>query len=529
MISKRLPASAPFPQPLDRVALSLIAILFACIAALLLLGDRTAPHIRSFTWQDKQISAEDTAFILTFNRPMDHPSVENNLKIEPALPGKISWAGRRMAYTLETPPPYGTEFTLTLQGARDRFTDEEDGLTLQPFSANFSSRDRAFVYIGVEGIQQGRLVLQNLTQDQEIILTPDNLVVMDFKPYPDGDRIVFSASDRPTGNQVAIDPKLYTVTTGLHYDHPLDLLDPRSAAPRSAKEEAGVVTQILDNQDYQNLQFDLSPDGQTIVIQRISRANPADYGLWIVHDDKVEPLGGDPGGDFVITPDSQYLAVLQGEGTAIRALFPEENPEVTSADDSQQPLDFLPEFGRVLSFSKNGTDAAMVEFNPDYTESLFLVTSQGTQQELLQTTDGGSVLDAQFDPAGKMLYALVTTGLRVNAPTDEAAIVPGQLYVEQPYLIAVELERKQIVELVKFPIQQDLQMSLSADGLGILFDQIVPDDSNASSSPLRSQDGRAIATSRLWFFPIEKNSENLPVSSSPEALGLAGIHPRWLP
>ncbi|HEY9836416.1 MAG TPA: Ig-like domain-containing protein, partial [Vampirovibrionales bacterium] len=88
-----------FSQPLDRAAIALIAVLTVAIALLLFGGDSTAPRVREFSWQNKQVSAKDRAFIMTFSRPMDRQSVEDNLKIDPPVPGKISWAGRRMAYT----------------------------------------------------------------------------------------------------------------------------------------------------------------------------------------------------------------------------------------------------------------------------------------------------------------------------------------------------------------------------------------------------------------------------------------------
>ena len=73
-------------------------------------GDRHVPKIRDFSWQNKVVWARDTAFIITFSRPMDRASVESNLRIEPALPGKISWSGRRLVYTLIAAslylPPY---------------------------------------------------------------------------------------------------------------------------------------------------------------------------------------------------------------------------------------------------------------------------------------------------------------------------------------------------------------------------------------------------------------------------------------
>src|SRR6476646_465548 len=185
----------PFPQPLDRVAIALMVGLAVLIGLLLWNGDRSAPRVREFNWQNKQIGAEDTAFILTFSRPMEHASVEANLKLEPSLLGKISWAGRRMAYTLTTPAPYGTKYQVQLQDAQDRFTAEgKNRAVIQPFLGQFRTRDRAFAYIGVEGEEEGRLILYNLTQQQKRVLTSKNLVVMDFQTYPEGDRILFSAA-----------------------------------------------------------------------------------------------------------------------------------------------------------------------------------------------------------------------------------------------------------------------------------------------------------------------------------------------
>ncbi|WP_445240692.1 hypothetical protein [Microcoleus vaginatus] len=64
-------ANLPFKQPIDRTAIFLMLVLSVLIGLLLLSGDRTAPRVREFTWENKQIGAEDTGFILTFFRPMN--------------------------------------------------------------------------------------------------------------------------------------------------------------------------------------------------------------------------------------------------------------------------------------------------------------------------------------------------------------------------------------------------------------------------------------------------------------------------
>lgn len=501
--------SRRFFQQLDRTAIVLMLILSVLIGGLLLKGDRTAAKVRSFSWQNRQVGAEDTAFILAFSRPMDQASVEQNLQIDPPLLGKVSWAGRRMAYTLENPAPYGKTFTLKLDKARDRFSQSDDQRTqMLPFTGQFRTRDRAFVYLGVAGQEAGRLVLANLTQQQQQILTPENLVVMDFKPYPEGNRILFSATERTAQTKGVLDQQLYTVTTGLEGKAAAVSLFGAKAEIAKPTSPAGEVELVLDSKEYQNLKFDLSPDGQTIAVQRVKRNDPGDYGLWILKAGAApEKVNADPGGNFLIAPDSQSLAMSQGQGMAILPLATE-----------AQTLDFLPKYGVILSFAKDGSAAAMVKFNVDPnnpTRSLFIVTNQGTEEEVLKTD--GSILDAAFDPAKQNLYCLYTKRL------------PGDIYEEEPYITAINLTNSQRIDLLQLPVQRDIQISLAPDGLGILFDQVVSDDKANAQGAIRSKEGKAITSSKLWFLPLLQDDRGIPTPADPQPLELTGLRPRWLP
>ncbi|MEO1144534.1 MAG: hypothetical protein AAFY26_02905 [Cyanobacteria bacterium J06638_22] len=496
-------------QPIDRVALILAAILAVLMVGLALSGDHTAPRIRDFSWQERQVGAEDRAFLLTFSRPMNRESVERNLQIEPPLPGKFSWAGRRMAYTLDAPAPYGTAFSMRLRGARDRFSQPGDSRDMPLYEASFESRDRAFVYLGVEGEQAGRLILNNLTRENESVLTPDNLVVMAYEPYPEGDRILFSAIDRDAEDGVSIDQRLYSVSTGIHITAPASAPGEEQSDRRNVEpQDVGVVELILDNQDYQNFKFDLSPNGERLVVQRASRQDPADAGLWVVEAGQ-DPyrIDTEPGGDFLVAPDSTSVAMAQGQGMAILPL-----------ESGGDPLDFLARFGMVLSFTQDGSAATMVQFAPDPetpTEALYLVTNQGTEQELLRTD--GAILDAMFDPRSTLVYCLFTE------------LLPGDDYVEQPMLSAINVETETRIDLLKLPAQRDIQMSLAPDGLGLLFDQTITSDSPTDSGPVTGLDGRAIADSRLWFFPLVLGDDGNPLPVDPEELPLSGLRPQWLP
>ncbi len=484
-------------QPLDRLAQALMIVLAVVIGGMVLLGGPAASKVRSFTWKDRQVGADEMSFLLNFSRPMDHGSVEQNLIIEPPLPGRFSWAGRRMAYTLNFPAPYGNEFTLSLPQASDRFSGADAKFV--PFEARFESRERTFAYIGIDGDEQGRLMLYNLSTQSSTALTPEDWTVLDFKPYTQGDRILFAAADSQLGEQQ--DQQLYTVTTGLG----------NRPAP------SGQIETILDSDGYQNLKFDLSADGQIIVVQRVNRSNPGDFGPWVITQGEApRRLETEPGGDFIIAPDSQSLLLQQGEGTAIIALSDAEN------EQSGDTLDFLPQYGLVMDVAGNGSAAAMVSFNQDdpekrYTQTLFWVSNQGDEKPLLNVT--GAILDAQFDPTNELLFCLTSQ------------LLEGDTYQVQPSISSVNLKTDSMEELWTLPPQPSVHMSLAPDGLALLFDETVP-SANADSSAV-VDNGVAIATSKLWLLPLYQTSEarlnKQPQSIEPQAFPFTGINPVWIP
>ncbi|MBP5975552.1 Ig-like domain-containing protein [Brasilonema sp. CT11] len=495
-----------FFQPLDRIAIGLILILSLLIGLLMLQGDGVKPSVRHFSWQNQQIAADDTSFTLTFSRPMDSKSVEDNIKIDPPLAGKVSWAGRRMVYTLMTPAPYGTTYKVQLQGAIDKFSQKEGNKNrqIQPFTGSFHTRDRIILYIGADQQDKGRLVLYNLSQERKMVLTPKDLVVMDFKPFPNGEKILFSA--RKVGSQDLLSTELYTVTTGI------------SAKSEKPAQALGKVDLLLDNKEFQNLKFDLSPDGKTLVVQRGKKDEPGDFGLWFMSvnnessQEKLNPkrLKSQPGGDFLITADSQEVAIAQGQGIGLLPL----------QADASKPREFFPEFGLVEAFSPDGLQAAMVKFNPDSTRELFLLRNQGVQKPVLRTT--GSILSCQFDTASPTLYCLLTQ------------LLQGELYQEQPYLVAIDLKSMQQKPLLVLPPnQRNVQMSLAPDGLGLLVDQVVPQTTPTDSSQanmLTTDEGQPISTASLWLMPLLPISDPSAANEiKPQQLPLVGFHPRWLP
>ncbi|AVQ71149.1 hypothetical protein B5D77_07325 [Microcystis sp. MC19] len=485
-------------QPIDKLAITLIVSLTLVIGGLIWLGNscgnqcllQTGPRVKEFSWENREIGAEDQAFIITFDRPMDHASVEKNLVIDPALPGKFSWAGRRLAYTLTSPIPYGEKYHLQIEGAREQFpSGNRLGQTLAIFEREFKSRDRAFAYIGTNGEEQGRLIFYNLTEEKKTLLTPANLTVMAFEFYPDGKKILFSAVAKNQGIEGIRELQLYQVDS--------------SQSPAK-------IELVLDNKDYQNNHFDLAKDGKTIVVQRIERRNPINFDLWAVKSEEKPQQLNIQGGEFLIAPDSKTLAVTQGEGIALLPLKTE-----------TKPLDFLPKFGRILNFSADGTAAAMVNFNTDnakmrYIRSLFYVNNQGLQKRLLNLQ--GSIIDCQFNATGSDLYCLLTE-----------LVTNSQEYKEKPYFAKIDVKTGQVTPLLELADYRDIHISLSPDSLAIIFDQLLTSYDTNTTNPLTTDSGETIIGGRLWML-IPPLQDGVKASKSDLIeLPLAGIRPQWMP
>jgi hypothetical protein len=487
-----------FSQPIDRYAIGVIVVLSVMIAVLLWAGDRTAPQVRDFSWQGQKIDATNISFALTFNRPMDRDSVEKNLKFEPPLAGKISWSSRRMSYTPLAPAIYGKSYTVKLEDAYDRFSSEiSKKKPVAPFVGSFSTPNPYLAYIGLQAEEQGRLIIYDPQKKERKILTPAELKVLDFRIYPDRQKILFGAIN--ASDQSLIDQKLYTVTTGI------DAEDKLTKVPQ--------LQTILGNEDFQNFKFDLSSDGRNILVQRLSRQQIGLYGLWLIQGNQSpKPLENQPGGDFMFTPDSSAVAIAQGEGVAILPL-----------ESQAAPLDFLPRFGTVLSFGRSGIKAATIKFNKDYTRSLYLVNNQGLQKEL--TKINGSILGAQFDPQEQTLYCLLT---------DVEQDMAKNIFLEKPYLAAINLESAQLQRLLELPPQREIQFKVAPDGQSILLNSAIPnaEPSASSSTPDDSAQGSRTLRSpqvstQLIVLPIKNDQSNfLP---QPEVLPIFGTSPRWFP
>ena len=474
----------------DRLVLGTILALIAAISSILIQGNQVPTRGENFSWQGRKIGVRDNYFTLSFNRPIDRSDIETGLVIDPPLPGKISWSGDRLTYTLTELPIYGKKYQVKLPIAQG-----------EDFIGEFYSHDRAFAYIGVNQEERGRLIVcniiqgaNNVTELKKTILTPGDLVVTDFQIYPRGDRILFSAFDRSDLGRDTPKQQLYTITTGLNHDeHGQNL-------------PSGRIERFLDAKTYQNLRFNLSDNGKTLIVQRINHGNPGDASLWVISDDGQSRPLGIQGDNFLLSPDGKKAVVSQTGGVAVIPLdFQGGKPQ------------FLPTYEKILAFSRDGRQKLMVKSEPDNQRSLFMLNDQGESRLLLRTVN--PIISCEFEPRQeKTLYCL---------KSDLVMGSDGKVK-EEPFLGIIELKTGKMMPLLALPNYRDVHMSMSPDGVALLFDQLATTPFGVRND-LVTGEGSSIADGRLWLLPLpDQFSPNSIPKILPQELN-AGFKPRWLP
>ncbi len=495
---------------LDRAALTLMGILMALTVILLAIGDRSAPYVREFSWANRPVGAEDNSFALRFSRSMDRPNVEAKIQVKPdpsnsqsvfqpisqVLPGKISWSGKKMLYTLNTPVPYGNSYELRVQDVTAASNDGKPiGKEITPFVQVFSTREKMFGYIGTEGADRGRLMIQRIPPTLEnknleklptpVAITPPEYLVKDFRFTPGGEGVFFTALLAINGNELLSRQKIYRT--------PIQNPEPKL---------------VLDSNEYQNIRFELSNDGKILVVHRVGVKNPSDFGIWVIDAQQGTTLQRiSQGGKFKITPDSASIAVSEGQGVALKPLVP--------GTDSTE---FMAKYGQLLSFSANGVAAALEKYNDDSSRDLFLVTNQGVEKKLLNVK--GEIQAAQFAADARTLYA-ITAEFPQGLSENEDLADTGK-YSAQPYLVSIDLTTFKSKSLAKLPQQQDTALSLAPDGRSLLLDQVVT-GGTTNQKVLTATDGQPIERGMIWRLNLSQPK------AKPELLPIAGYNPRWAP
>ena len=173
---------------IDRIFLTTFSVLILLIGVVILRGDRTFLEVKSFNLEGKTVSPRNVQLLFEFNREVDKDSVEKGLKIEPEIPGRLSFIGKKMAFTPSNQLAYSQEYTVTLANILD--TTGKPMPRTRRF--HFTTQNEQILYRGTSGDEAYRIVLYDMKTGSKKIVSPLDIYVLDFAPLHHAEKIIFS-------------------------------------------------------------------------------------------------------------------------------------------------------------------------------------------------------------------------------------------------------------------------------------------------------------------------------------------------
>lgn len=411
-------------------------ILFSCltlvISFMLIRGDQSYPRVVDTNLKNEILPLTTNQIVLTFNRNMDHTSVESNFSISPKMEGKFSWIGKKMAFSFKDSLSTNQKINIELKGAQD-----ELGNPMQSYKKSYQTQSQTLYFIGTDEGQKDRVVGFDLDQKKSSVLSPENLIVKDFRVHPNQDLIYLlgykKGADESRNN-------LYELDT-----------------------ENGNLKVLVDGQREYIFAFELSPDGKILLVRKGS-VNPYDQSslvdagsLWtydISHQKWKAFWNKDLyGSEFYFSPDSNYLVgrMITGDITIL---------PVTEDPDK---VVYLENYAGNYNLSPDGRQLVFVDFpDPFSPNDLLLRNNDGTTQTLVEK--GGQIQFPIFNKNGDRIYFLMS---KVTDDFEET----GLLSISPFHLYTYDLEEKKLIQLTDEEQYFEGFFHLSSDGKWVAFER----------------------------------------------------------
>ena len=137
----------------------ILFITLVCISVTIVRGNQVIPQVTFFNAEEQEIHPSSKQLYFTFNREMQKKTVESSFIIDPYIPGKFSWVGKKMVYTFTKNLKYGKKYDIYIEEGTDVYNKHSDDIL---FTSRFYTSPRTLYYIGVTGDEKDRLISYNI-------------------------------------------------------------------------------------------------------------------------------------------------------------------------------------------------------------------------------------------------------------------------------------------------------------------------------------------------------------------------------
>jgi Tol biopolymer transport system component len=364
------------PLPLFAVLGVLLGLLLAAfIAAPRVVKLQPAPG-------SQQVSS-GSRLSIQFNQPMDRLSVESRLKIDPNVPGQISWQGNTLIFVPGQPWPEGAVIKVRLEPwpRSVRFLP-----LLKGNSWSFQIGASRIIYLWPAG-GPADLYARSLDGQQTTRLTESSEGVTDFSLGEGGSLVIYTALRADGGSDI----HSFSLTSGE------DLIVYRS--PQGAICRAAAISPDARWVAFEQADIKLGPAGTL---------NPGPARVWLLPLDGAEAYPVGPQDHVSQAPGwspAGWLSYRDSSLGAVALVSPQSGVDVT-------PFDYIPdELGESQSWSPDGANLLRPEivFLPESSSGSSLSSEERSTfySHLYRVNvQGGQTVDlsgVNADPAGDLV------------------------------------------------------------------------------------------------------------------------------
>jgi|GEM_PF-4452703 len=441
------------------------------ILVLVLLGDRSLPHVVSVNLPEKINPAEQRFIKVDFSRLMDRKSVEDSFQVKPDVSGKFSWSGKSLVFTLDESLSYGQTYWLEI----GKEAKSQDGKELMvDYSQTLRIDDLKMAYLSGTGPDRGKIVVTDVLGRVVKTFTNGNYKIEQFVVSPDKQKIYFLGALAKTQ---------------------LELFE--------IEFQTGKIKQISNDANYLNKSFILSDDGKYLAMGRV-KISPTDdllsrVEVWLANTEDFKfsrfKDGQAQGLDMAFSPGGMYLLYRNADSNF-------ELSKTIVKDDEQDETLFVGEYSSNFGFHPYLPKIAFSQYDQQdvfsMNNNLIVFSGDGDKKQV--DLPKGVVRNMVFSQNGR--FAVILFSREADSLTTGDSLSETRLF----HLYKYDFLTEKLTALTSDDGYSEISAELSLDSRHLVFERVLATEENLVDPAFRKVQenvGGKSFDSELWMMDLE--------------------------
>lgn len=396
----------------EKIVAVIIGILILLIAGIAVLEDWSGPKVNSVNMPDF-VENNQAGIKIEFSELMNRKSVESNLKIEPALPFKFYWQGKKLILN----PMEAWQTAMNYKLIIPNLVEDERGRKISAdYVKEFQTPKTEVIYIGTDGEEKNRIIIRDLDGGKVKEYLDGNLLIKKFLINQKDQELILLAKDLKS----SVNFEIFSLNL-----------------------QSGELKNLFVADNYQNIDINFSRTSEYLMVGRIQVDNGqyiSKNQLWLSRKEngKWEDLlkiNGAYGAKGIFSPNDAYVIAMDEQ----------ENFQLIDLKDLNAEKQFIGKFKKAWDFHPSKALILLDKFVDQLSLKSQLILFDGNGQMEVLNLPTGVVSLAKFSNDGKYIWIFLNEQTEV-----EAQLNAGKSSVYKYDWLMKKLEKVEESELVNF-------------------------------------------------------------------------------